>query len=428
MLACVNDSAIAPELCLPSDIPPKREELFQAVETIVGRGAMMAFEIGVALNKLRSTYTDKQTSIFFGDVESRFGWEKSSTYAYMAVGQRFGDRPGALQAIGPRLPATALFKLCAPAVDSEVFDAVLAAAETHKITLRQVEKLISYGKLRSQLAITEGGINSEILESAYRELPTARPLPTVVELLSLYARKGDVRPFEDGLVIDREGGVTTFGDRAAAAKAWIEWQRKPDYIRFPLQVGDRVRFAAEDLPEAGGESIGTDQDWWQVMAVRNWRVQVELNQDQQANAYRAGIVEHIRPEPREVNYPTREEITEFPRPVVQESPTHEAQARKVAGDRPLWVSVCSIIWRVGPDGDRQLGTISELDADICQVDWPTGPQRYTWEEFAAANIHHCTEQYRSLKSVFDAVGQSLALDMLQMIFKESKIEENYCNA
>jgi regulator of replication initiation timing len=93
---------------------------------------MMAFEIGAALNKLRSTYSEKQSGMFLADVESRYGWEKSSTYAYMAVGQRFADRPEALQAIGPRLPATALFRLCAPSVDAEVFDAVLAAAETRQ--------------------------------------------------------------------------------------------------------------------------------------------------------------------------------------------------------------------------------------------------------------------------------------------------------
>lgn len=428
MLTCENYSAIAVETSLPSDVVPEREQQFQIVADIVGRGAIMAFEIGVALNALRSTYSDKQTAMFFGDVESRFGWEKSSTYAYMAVGQRFGDRPGALQAIGPRLPATALFKLCAPAVDTEVFDAVLAAAVTQKITLREVERLIGYGKLRSQLAEAEGGIDSRILESAYRELPSARPLPTIPELLSVFSRKGDVRPFADGLVVDRAGEVVTFDDRAAAAKAWdMEWQRKPDYVRFDLKVGDRVRFAAGDLPEAGGSAIGTEADWWQVMAVRNWRVQVELNQDQQAMAFRAGIVEHIRPEPREVQYPNREDIAEFSRPV-QASPTHEAQARAIMGDRPLWATIMSMLWRFGPDGDRQLGKISELDADICQVDWPTGPERYTWEEFGAARIYHCTEHYRAIKSAFDAMDQSLVLDMLQMVFEEAKADEDYCNA
>lgn len=422
MLACVNDSAIESKVSLPKD----REECFEIIGAIVGRGAMMAFEIGAALNMLRSTYSEKQSGMFLADVESRYGWEKSSTYAYMAVGQRFADRPGALQAIGPRLPATALFKLCAPSVDGEVFDAVLAAAETQKVTLRQVEQLIGYGKLRSQMAEIEGGIRSEILESAYRELPTARPLPTVLELLSVFSRKGDVRPYEEGLTVEREGEVFTFADRAAAAQAWdMEWRRKPDFIRFDLKMGDRVRFADADLPEAGGATIGTIHDWWQVVAVRNWRVQVELG-DQQAMAYRAGIVDHIRPEPKAVEYPKPEDIAEFPR--VQASPTHEAQARKAVGDRPLWASTCSVLWRVGPAGDRQLGTIAELNADVCQVDWPTGPQWYTWEEFAAANINHCTEQYRAMRSVFDVMGQSLALDMLQMIFEDSKAEEDYCNA
>ena len=228
------------------------------------------------------------------------------------------------------------------------------------------------------------------------------------------------------MTVEREGEVFTFADRAAAAKAWeMEWQRKPDFIRFDLKLGDQVRFATTDLPEADGVTIGTSHDWWRVVGVRNWRVHVELD-DQQVMAYRAGIVDHIRPEPQAVEYPKPEDITEFPR--AQASPTHEAQARKAVGDRPLWVSTCSVLWRVGPEGDRQLGTIAELNADVCQVDWPTGPQWYTWEEFAAANIYHCTDQYRAMRSVFDILGQSLALDMLQMIFEDSKADEDYCNA
>jgi hypothetical protein len=361
---------------------------------------LVAFEIGRALEAIRSTYTDDKG--FFAEIEARFGWEKSSTYNYLSVGARFANRPEALQAIGPRLPATALFKLCAPSVDAEVFDTVLEAAQTRKVTLRQVEQLIGYGKLRSQLA--ENPVDSKILESTREALPVAvRPMPTLAELLSLFHRKGDVRPFADGLQItDREGAVCQFADIAAATQAWdMEWSRKTDYVRFELRLGDRVRFAELDIPEVDGRPVFPSTEFVRVCGLKNWRIQIEYR-DEQYWAYRAGIVEHI--------------AAIVPAPSI---PVPAAAPAPVATffTRPAWLHINAVMWRQGAD-DRQLGTPAEIQDEIVVIDWPDGRVRYTWQEFTAAGITNCTEVYEAFGEAFSDLGRSLCFDMLNLVLAQ----------
>lgn len=426
MLACVNDSAIALEKSLPSDIPPEREAAFEEIGGLIGGAAVIMLKVGLALEKARATYTNDKA--FLRDVEEAFGWESSSVAHRLQVAERFRDRPEALQALGTRLPASALFKICSPKIDPEVFDWVLETAAEQRLTVKQVNLVVQYGTWRSTVATLEGGPISKVLEDEHRKLPAIRPLPITIELLALFAGKGEVRPHgEEGLWVEREGQEYIFPDRATADQAWrLEWIRKPDYVRFPLRLGDSVRFAEIDVPEVDGRPAFAAAEFVVVCGLKNWRIQVEYGGERYW-AYRAGIVEHLAPIVKEVtNYPTRDEIAEFPQSTPTPGPD---QPIAIAFTRPGWLHINSVMWRASPiTGDRQLGTVGKIGDEIGIIDWPDGPCRYTWEEFAQANIHNCTDAVDRVREAFEDVGHTLMFDVLNHVFAQIAEAEDYCNA
>jgi hypothetical protein len=244
----------------------------------------------------------------------------------------------------------------------------------------------------------------------------------------LFAGKGEVRPYgEEGLWVEREGQEYIFADRVSADQAWrLEWSRKPDYVRFPLRLGDSVRFAAIDIPEVDGRPAFPAEEFVVVCGLKNWRIQVEY-EGARHWAYRAGIVEHLAPIAKEVtNYPDRDDITEFPRSA---PPPEPDQPVTKTFTRPGWLHINSVMWRISPvSGERQLGTVGKIAEEIGIIDWPDGPCRYTWEEFSQANINNCTDAVDRVKEAFDDVGRELMFDVLNHVFAIIAEAEDYCNA
>lgn len=430
-MLCTNDSAIVPEVSLSPEV--FREKLWEGINEEVARQAIGVYRIGSALIRLKATFPTNAE--FLDHVAAKCNWQTQSVYNYMGVAARFEGREEDLRAVGYRLPASALYKISGTSVSEPIFEAIVAGAKERRITIAQVETLLSYSRLQGEIDRLDGGITPAKVLEAQRALPAAvRPLPTLAELLTLFATKGEVKPFgATGFDIERDGQMHRFLSLEDADREWrMSWERKPDAPKLNIQEGDLVRFRPEDLPCDDGDPICGPDDYCRVVGPpKLWKIYVQCPDDRgnaYGWAYRCGVVDVIRPE-KPIPTAVVGEVEPFVKPFVKPAPVAVSDPiadRMPARSRPDWVQLRSLASRV-VDGVPQLGAIAEFDAAGCVIDWPVEAVRYDWEELEIAVVN-VTPHLQAMKVAHAALSTQLFFDLVQYTIEAVQQEEDYCRA
>lgn len=392
------------------------------IEGIFKDTAIGVYRLGVALKKYQAEFDSAHEFIL--DAKARTRLEQSSIYNYMAVASRFEGRLQDLEAIGYNCPASVLYVISAQSVPGDVFEAIVTGAKQHKITVKEAAQLVEYGRLRSDMAKGQV-VAPRRIQEIHRSLPGYAPPPTKQELESMFALKGCIRvAVGDGILVENDEGRFEFSTVADAWKAWrMSWERKPDYAHKQVGIGDMVRVRREDLPTGENDlPLCSREDWVEVIDVKLWQVKIRCCEGE-GWIYRAGITEVMPLEP--THYPEPEETAPFvPVEVVDEPIQAEiiarAEAKKILGDRPLWVTPLSIVRR-----GQSIGRLTEdlTDSGVV-INW-SGEYRFTpWSEFQG--IESISQDYWTIMNLLNKFGQSSALDLIQLAIEEFQASEDYC--
>ncbi|MGL5061892.1 MAG: hypothetical protein ACRC62_18130, partial [Microcoleus sp.] len=273
-----------------------------------------------------------------------------------------------------------MYAISAQNVPNDVFEAIVEGAKQFKITVKQAAQLIEYGKLRIDMAKGQV-VAPRRIQEIHRSLPGYSPPPNRQELECMFGLKGCIRAsMHDGLLVENDDGLFEFPSLEDAWKAWrMSWERKPDYAHKQVSVGDMVRVKKEDLPIGDSNlPMCTKEDWLEVIDVKLWQVKVRCCEGE-GWIYRAGITTVMPLEP--THYPKPEETAPFvPVEVVepiQAEVSARVEAKKILGDRPLWVTPLSIVRR-----GQSIGRVTDDITDRgCVINWDGDYKFTTWQEF-----------------------------------------------
>lgn len=106
---------------------------------------------------------------------------------------------------------------------------------------------------------------------------------------------------------------------------------------------------------------------------------------------------------------------------IQAEVAARAAAKKILGDRPLWVTPLSIVRR-----GRSIGRVTDDITDKgCVINWDGDYKFTTWQEFQG--VESISQEYWQVMNLLNKFGQVKALDLIQLAIEEFQANEDYCD-
>ncbi len=392
------------------------------IEGVFKDTAIGVYRLGQALKRYRAEFDSAHEFIL--DAKARTRLEQSSIYNYLAVASRFEGRLHDLEAIGYNCPSSVLFAISAQSVPDAVFEAIVVGAKDHKITVKEASQLIEYGRVQMDMAKGQV-VAPRRIQEIHKSLPAYAPPPTKAELESLFALKGCIRAsMDDSLLVENDEGLHSFPTPADAWQAWrMSWERKPDYAHKQVNIGDMVRVRREDLPTGDNDlPLCSREDWVEVIDLKLWQIKIRCCEGE-GWVYRAGITEVMPlesihyPEDTVPFVPVEVEVVDEP---IQAEILARAEAKKILGDRPLWVTPLSIVRR-----GQSIGRVTDDITDKgCVINWDGEYKFTTWQEFQG--VESISQEYWQVMNLLNKFGQPIVLDLFKFALDEFNANADYC--